>query len=79
MAFEDAYYIRALCKLMDDDDTGANDLRKAGKQGAAALKESGLEDSHSSKISKNPSKRGNNNQKSTPKRLLTKDPNFKIE
>lgn len=78
-SFEDAYYIRGLCKLMEDDDAGVNDLRKAGKRGAAVLKESGLENYYPSSQSQNSSKKGHNNRKSTPKRLLKKDPNFKIE
>lgn len=86
--YEDAYYIRGLCKLEQNDDTGVNDLRKAGQQGIVILRENGLYDYYPSERRSLQQQTGSDsrnvndgagNRRTTKRRILTKDPNFKID
>jgi len=71
-----AYYIRGASKLKMDDDTGVADLRKAGNDGLALLRELGLYDYYPSQNNSNTQRR---QQTPTQQNILKKDPNFKIE
>ena len=66
-----AYYLRGICKF-NNDDSGIDDLWKAGKDGIAFMTEFGLLDYNPNTF--NPQK-----QRQVPQNILKKDPNFKIK
>lgn len=79
--YEHAYYIRGICKIGLNDDTGVTDLRKAGQEGIVLLREYGLYDYYPSnkQSQQNSRNRGINNRHPNQRKMLKKDPNFKID
>lgn len=75
---EVAYFIRGVSKLKNDDDSGVSDLRKAGENGIALLKELDLLNYYPNQGN---SDNSNTQRKTTSssRSALKKDPNFKIK
>lgn len=77
---ENSYLIRGLCKLAISDESGISDLRQAGGSGMRVLEEYGLNDYNTS--GQTPANTFQNNtvkQAPAKKKILKKDPNFKLE
>lgn len=77
---ENSYLIRGLCKLAISDESGISDLRQAGGSGMHVLEEYGLNDYNTS--GQTPANTFQNNtvkQAPAKKKILKKDPNFKLE
>jgi len=70
--YEYAYYLRGLCKLKNNDDSGVADLRKGGEAGIAALKDLEYYQNQNNSNTRR-------QQQTVPQNTLKKDPNFKIE
>ena len=76
---EYAYYIRGISKLKNNDDSGVSDLRKAGEDGIAFLREFGLLDYYPNQNNSGNSNTQKQQRTSIPQNVLKKDPNFKIK
>ena len=69
---EQAYLTRGISKLLNHDDSGVADLRKAGEAGMAILREYGLLDYYPNQNRSGNTQRGT----SSPRSTLVKDPNI---